>query len=468
MEKIQIEVYKNKSAAIKVIGIGGGGSNAVNYMFEQGITGVNFIVCNTDAQALGNSPVPTKIQLGASITEGLGAGADPEVGEKSALESLEDVKRVLDSNTKMVFITAGMGGGTGTGAAPIIANISKDMGILTVGIVTIPFYFEGKTRIEQAQKGIKVLRENVDSLIVINNDKLRELYGNLGFKAGFAKADEVLTTAAKGIAEVITHHYKQNIDLRDARTVLKSSGTAVMGSAVAGGENRAKEAATKALDSPLLDDNKITGARNVLLLIVSGTIEITIDEIGIISDYIQTEAGNNANIIMGIGEDNNIEENISVTIIATGFPTEIQRNINQEEKKVFHSLEDNEEKKVFHSLENNIESYNISNKNNILNIDSFKNQNSLKYNKKYTKNIDDEKINNHINNEKLSIINLPLSNSSWIEKKEDYKIFGKNKNIKDLEDSERIPAYERRGIDLDNSILNKKKCKITIKSKNRE
>ncbi|WP_185864740.1 cell division protein FtsZ [Blattabacterium cuenoti] len=346
-KKDNVKIFpKHRSAAIKVIGVGGGGSNALSHMFEQGIDGVDFIACNTDAQALNNNPVPVKIQLGASITEGLGAGADPEVGEKAALESLEEIKSILDSNTKMTFITAGMGGGTGTGAAPIIAGISKEKGILTVGIVTIPFHFEGKMRLQQAQKGIETLRRNVDSLIVINNDKLRELYGNLGFKAGFAKADEVLTTAAKGIAEVITHHYKQNIDLRDTRTVLKESGTAIMGSAVSVGENRAKEAVIQALDSPLLNDNKITGAKNVLLLIVSGRIEITIDEIGIISDYIQAEAGNNANIIMGIGEDDSLEESISVTIVATGFPTEVQRAINHEDKKIFHRLEEPYEQRL--------------------------------------------------------------------------------------------------------------------------
>lgn len=341
-ENIHFELPKNRSASIKVIGVGGGGSNAVSHMFQLGITGVDFVICNTDAQALNNNPVPVRIQLGASITEGLGAGADPEVGEKAAIESLEDIKILLDTNTKMTFITAGMGGGTGTGAAPIIAGTSKEMGILTVGIVTVPFYFEGRMRLEQAQKGIENLRKNVDSLIVINNDKLRELYGNLGFKAGFAKADEVLATAAKGIAEVITHHYKQNIDLRDARTVLKDSGTAIMGSSSAGGENRAKEAVTQALDSPLLNDNKITGAKNVLLLIVSGKIEITIDEIGVISDYIQTEAGHMANIIMGIGEEEQLEESISVTVVATGFPTEMQRVISHEEKKIFHSLDTEE------------------------------------------------------------------------------------------------------------------------------
>lgn len=337
---ITFDLPKNKSASIKVIGVGGGGSNAVNYMFQQGITGVDFVVANTDAQALYNSPVPNKIQLGASITEGLGAGANPEVGEQAALESIDDIKNLLDSNTKMLFITAGMGGGTGTGAAPIIANIAKEMGILTVGICTAPFYFEGKMRLEQAKVGIEKFRQNVDSLIIINNDKLRELYGNLGYKTGFAKADEVLSTAAKGIAEVITHHYATNIDLRDAKTVLADSGTAIMGSAQAGGENKAKKAIEAALDSPLLNDNKITGAKNVLLLIVSGEEEVTMDEIGTINDYIQQEAGNNANIIMGIGEDLELGEDVSVTIIATGFPVDQQDYNGKEEQQIVHTLEE--------------------------------------------------------------------------------------------------------------------------------
>ncbi|TDM00534.1 MAG: cell division protein FtsZ [Flavobacteriaceae bacterium] len=342
------DLPKNRSASIKVIGVGGGGSNAVNYMYEEGITGVDFVISNTDAQALNNSPIPNKIQLGLSITEGLGAGANPEVGEQAALESLEDVKALLDSNTKMVFITAGMGGGTGTGAAPIIAGIAKEMGILTVAIVTVPFQFEGKMRIEQAEKGLEKLRNSVDSLIIINNNKLRELYGNLGYKTGFAKADEVLATAAKGIAEVITHHYTQNIDLRDARTVLANSGTAIMGSAKAEGENKAKEAISLALDSPLLNDNKITGAKNVLLLIVSGEEEITMDEIGIINDFIQAEAGHNANIIMGVGEDLSLGKQINVTIVATGFPVDDKRYTGQEEKKIFHTL--GEEQALVQSL----------------------------------------------------------------------------------------------------------------------
>lgn len=337
---ISFDLPKNQSNVIKVIGVGGGGSNAINHMFKQGINGVDFIVCNTDSQALQNSPVPNKIQLGVSLTEGLGAGSNPDVGQQSAIESISDIEKMLDTNTKMIFITAGMGGGTGTGAAPIIAQLAKERDILTVGIVTIPFLFEGKVRIEQANIGVEKLRREVDSLIVINNNKLREVYGNLGFKAGFSKADEVLATASKGIAEVITHHYTQNIDLKDAKTVLSNSGTAIMGSATATGDNRAKEAITTALDSPLLNDNKITGAKNVLLLIVSGTTEITIDEIGEINDHIQEEAGHNANIIMGVGEDENLGDAIAVTIIATGFDIEQQHEIvNTEPKKIIHALE---------------------------------------------------------------------------------------------------------------------------------
>lgn len=346
---ISFDLPKNQSNVIKVIGVGGGGSNAINHMFKQGIKGVDFIVCNTDSQALYNSPVPNKIQLGVNLTEGLGAGANPDVGQQSALESIEDIEKMLDSNTKMVFITAGMGGGTGTGAAPVIAQLAKEREILTVGIVTIPFQFEGKIRGEQALLGVEKLRRQVDSLIVINNNKLREVYGNLGFKAGFSKADEVLSTASRGIAEVITHHYTQNIDLKDAKTVLANSGTAIMGSATAEGEDRAKDAIVAALDSPLLNDNKITGAKNVLLLIVSGTSEITIDEIGEINDYIQTEAGHNANIIMGVGEDETLGDKVAVTIIATGFCVEQQAEIvNTEPRKIIHALE--EEQKLVQNL----------------------------------------------------------------------------------------------------------------------
>ena len=334
------DLPKNKSNVMKVMGVGGGGSNAVNHMYKQGIKGVDFVVCNTDSQALEESPVPNKIQLGVNLTEGLGAGANPEIGKLAALESYEELKNLLETQTKMLFITAGMGGGTGTGAAPIIAEMAKEFDILTVGIVTIPFNFEGKNRELQAVKGLEKLKRSVDSLIIINNNKLRDVYGNLGFKEGFSKADEVLATAARGVAQVITHHYTQNIDLKDAKTVLSNSGTAIMGSSITSGSNRANEAVIKALDSPLLNDNKIEGSKNVLLLIVSGTEEITIDEIGEINEYIQNETGNSANIIMGVGEDLELGNNISVTVIATGFGDEKQKSlVSSETKKVVYKLD---------------------------------------------------------------------------------------------------------------------------------
>ena len=333
------DLPKGNSSIIKVIGVGGGGNNALKHMYEKGIHGVDFIICNTDAQTLDNNPISTKVQLGAAITEGLGAGADPEVGEKSALESIDEIKAVLGHNTKMVFITAGMGGGTGTGAAPVIAKIAKEMGILTIGIVTVPFSFEGKRRLEQAENGLEKLRNNVDSLIVINNDKLRQQFGNLGFKSGFAKADEVLANAAKGMAEVITGYFDVNIDFRDARSVLQNSGTALMSTGTASGENKAEEAVKKALDSPLLNDNKITGAKNVLLLIRSGNEEVTMDEIGLINDHIQREAGNTADIIFGVGTDAELGDSISVLVIATGFAADDQKYAGPTEK-IRYTLED--------------------------------------------------------------------------------------------------------------------------------
>ena len=343
-ENIEFILPKNQSNVIKVIGIGGGGSNAINYMFSKGIKGVDYVICNTDSQALENSPVPNKVQLGIKETEGLGAGADPVIGEKAAVESLNEMRRLLEKNTKMVFITAGMGGGTGTGAAPIISKLAMEMDILTVGIVTMPFVFEGKIRMNHANKGLEKLRNNVDSLIVVNNNKLRDVYGNLGVKEGFSKADEVLATAAKGIAEVITHHYTQNIDLKDAKTVLSKSGNAIMGSYTSSGDKRALNAVSNALDSPLLNDNRIDGAQNVLLLIVSGSSEVTIDEIGVINDYIQEKSGNNANIIMGIGDDQNLIDEITVTVIATGFDMKQQDEIlHIEPKKTIYNLDDESE-----------------------------------------------------------------------------------------------------------------------------
>ena len=336
-DNISFDLPKNRSNVIKVIGVGGGGSNAVNYMYKQGFNGVDFVVCNTDAQALHSSPVPNKVQLGVKITEGLGAGASPELGGEAAEESLEALENVLNTNTKMLFLTAGMGGGTGTGAAPVIAKLAAKLGILTVGIVTMPFKFEGNIRMKQAQAGMEELQQHVDSMIVINNNKLRDVYGNLGLKTGFAKADEVLAIAAKGISEVITNHSGVNIDLNDAKTVLEKSGTAIMGSAVASGEDRARVAISKALDSPLLNDNSIKGAKNVLLLIISGEKEITLDEIGEINEYIQEQSGNASNIIMGAGEEEELGDGIKITVVATGFSRGQQSSIvgKEPEKKVY-------------------------------------------------------------------------------------------------------------------------------------
>ena len=344
MPNLDFDMPQNQSSSIKVIGIGGGGSNAVNYMYHKGIKGVDFVVCNTDQQALDDSPVPTKIQLGVSITEGLGAGAWPLKGRLAAEENINDVIDVLECNTKMVFINAGMGGGTGTGAAPVIAKAAKDLDILTVAIVTIPFVFEGELRMSQAKEGIEEVKKHVDSLIVINNNKLREIYGNLGFKSGFAKADEILATASRGIAEVITQKGHLNIDLNDAKTVLSNSGTAIMGSGTALGDGRAIKAVKGAIESPLLDNNHIRGAKKVLLLIVSGTEEVTFEEMGEISDFIQDqvmiEGGTPADIIMGVAEDEELESSINVTVVATGFyEGAVVNPLTGIPEKVVHDLE---------------------------------------------------------------------------------------------------------------------------------
>ena len=323
---IDFNLPKNQSSVIKVIGIGGGGGNAINYMYENGIKGVDFAICNTDTQALEASPIPVKIQLGESLTNGLGAGSNPEVGKEAAMESIDRINELLDSNTNMLFITAGMGGGTGTGAAPVIAKAAMDKGILTVGVVTMPFETEGGRRHEHAKEGLEELRENVDTLLVINNQKLLEVHGDLKLRQAFSKANEVLNTATKGIAEVITKHLTVNIDLSDARLVLQNSGTAIMGQAEAEGENRAVEAVKNALDSPLLNDNDIYGSEHVLLKIVTGDSEedeISMNELKLITDTIQKQAGNNVNIINGVGTDSSLGSKISVTVIATGFvPTE--------------------------------------------------------------------------------------------------------------------------------------------------
>jgi cell division protein FtsZ len=363
---MQFEIPKERPSIIKVIGIGGGGSNAVNHMFHSVIRGVEFLVCNTDHQALEISPVPNKIQLGPSLTEGRGAGSIPEVGKNAAIENLDDIRKALSGHTKMVFITAGMGGGTGTGAAPIIAGVAREMGILTVAIVTIPFSFEGKKRKEQAEAGIEELKKNVDTLLVINNDKLREIHGNLKLAEAFSYADNVLATAAKSIAEIISVTLHINVDFADVQTVMKESGVAIMGSATASGETRALRAVESALDSPLLNDNNIEGARYILLNITSGSEEVTMDEMGEITDFIQTQAGQTAEVIMGVGTDSKLEKNICVTIIATGFKTKNQ--IKKEkpiEKKVYkltdYMTSEKEEKKPEPVIELSNEPFLINN-----------------------------------------------------------------------------------------------------------
>lgn len=339
---MNFDLDKSSGAIIKVIGVGGGGGNAVNHMYQQGIKDVGFMLCNTDAQALKKSQVPLKLQLGESLTEGRGAGNKPEIGRDAAIENIDDVKKTLEPTTKMVFITAGMGGGTGTGAAPVIAEACKELDILTVGIVTLPFRNEGRRRIKQAIDGIAEMEKHVDSLLVINNERIREMYGDFKISEAFAKADNVLTTAAKGIAEIITVPGYINVDFADVETVTRNSGVAVMGSAKVEGEGRALKAVEEALNSPLLNNNNINGARNILLNITSGVAEVTMDEIGEITDYIQTKAGHDADLIWGNGVDEAMGNEISVTVIATGFSVSSIPEMMAAKKveKTYHTLVD--------------------------------------------------------------------------------------------------------------------------------
>lgn len=334
---IHFEIPKNQSSIIKVIGVGGGGGNAVNSMYNLGIDGVDFIVCNTDSQALSQSPIPNKIQLGPHLTQGLGAGANPKVGKEAGEESIEEISKILSVNTKMAFITAGMGGGTGTGGAPVIAKTCKDLGILTVGIVTTPFSYEGRKRMTQAQEGISAMRDEVDTILIISNDKLRQQFGNLPFTQAFAKADNILATAAKCITDLITVDGRVNLDFNDVQTVMKNGGVAILGSATSNGESRAYTAVTEALNSPLLNDDDISGAKWILLNVTSaqGDNEHTLDELDIIQGYVQDQAGNNCDIILGMGHDPNLGDNISVTIIATGFQqNEIESKMKQKSVEV--------------------------------------------------------------------------------------------------------------------------------------
>ncbi len=340
---IKFDAPKNQNCIIKVIGVGGGGSNAVNHMFRQGIVGVNFIVCNTDAQALLSSPIPVQIQLGPGLTEGRGAGSQPEIGKNATIESIDEIKKSIGAGTKMVFITAGMGGGTGTGGAPVVAKAARELGILTVGIVTTPFVFEGPRRLAQAQKGIEEMKESVDTLIIISNDKLRELHGNLALSNAFSKADDILTVAAKGIAEIITVSGYVNVDFEDVNTVMRNSGVAIMGLGLSDGEDRAMKAVKMALSSPLLNNNDIRGAKHILLNITSGTKEVLMDEVADITNYIQEAAGNGADIIWGNCVDESLQEKICVTVIATGFEPkagEFKETKSNQKERIVLSLDD--------------------------------------------------------------------------------------------------------------------------------
>lgn len=334
MTEYAFEFENTQNSIIKVIGVGGGGSNAVNQMYREGIRDVDFVVCNTDLQALKDSPVPMKVQLGKTLTEGLGAGNRPEQGREAAIESLKEIEDILDSNTKMVFITSGMGGGTGTGAAPIIAKAAKDRGILTVAIVTIPFKFEGNKRVQNAKDGIEEMRPYVDSLLIINNERLKVIYGVEGVSTAFQRADNVLLTAARGIAEIITVHGYINVDFEDVKTVMKESGVALMGSAISDGEDRAINAIKEALTSPLLNDNDIKGAHDILLNMTFGNKELTMDEVDVITKYVEDAVGDSSNIIWGTGPDQRLEDEINVTIIATGFETQSGLYENTRTQKV--------------------------------------------------------------------------------------------------------------------------------------
>ena len=443
---MEFQMPKNQSSQIKVMGIGGGGSNAVNYMFENGIKGVDFVICNTDAQALEASLVPTKIQLGINLTEGLGAGANPDVGKRAAEESSDRITELLDSNTKMLFITAGMGGGTGTGAAPIIAEIAKEKNILTVGVVTVPFATEGGFRRKYADEGILELKKYVDTLLVIDNEKLIEVYGDLTFTSAFAKANEVLNTATKGIAEVISQHLLVNIDLNDARKVLENSGTAVMGQAKVEGENRAIEAVLQALDSPLLNDNDITGAKQVLLKIVTGDGdgEIKMSELAKIKNKIQQAAGTNVNIIEGIGIDPDLGLSISVTVIATGFEEK-----RKPKKKTVIDLNQNIEKINNSDLESK-ETNDLSSEKELgYQISLLENENDFNLDSSVKNDDTNEILNDQINNE------IEDDNFTKNQSLKEEESFVNNKIVLDLSDS--IDNIDNKNsLDLENCISENK------------
>ncbi|MCG6187907.1 cell division protein FtsZ [Maribellus maritimus] len=437
---------KNKGAAIKVIGVGGGGGNAVNHMFKQGIRDVDFVICNTDSQALDASPIQIKVQLGASLTEGRGAGNKPETGKQAALENIDDVKAALGNGTKMVFVTAGMGGGTGTGGAPVIAEACKNRGYLTVGIVTIPFRNEGRRRIKQAVEGIEELEKHVDSLLVINNERIREMYGDFGISEAFSRADNILAIAAKGIAEIITVPGYINVDFADVETVMRKSGLAVMGTGIATGEKRAEEAVEKALNSPLLNNNDIRGAKNILLNITSGTTEVTMDEVGRITDYVQNKAGFDADIIWGNGKEESLGENISVTLIVTGISkSSIPHFENKEQaEKKEHLLDESEKQNRENSTTQKTNSRN-NQKTFEFDISEEKRQEESEFELLYPKTSEER-----TSPEKKNVV-LDYSNLS----------------DEDVDEFENIPAYKRRQLRMNDPKYNHKPSKYSVSKDNK-
>ncbi|QGY48062.1 cell division protein FtsZ [Maribellus comscasis] len=437
---------KNKGAAIKVIGVGGGGGNAVNHMFKQGIRDVDFVICNTDSQALDVSPIQIKVQLGASLTEGRGAGNKPETGKQAAIENIDDVKAALDSGTKMVFVTAGMGGGTGTGGAPVIAEACKNRGYLTVGIVTIPFRNEGRRRIKQAVEGIEELEKHVDSLLVINNERIREMYGDFGISEAFSRADNILAIAAKGIAEIITVPGYINVDFADVETVMRKSGLAVMGTGIATGEKRAEEAVEKALNSPLLNNNDIRGAKNILLNITSGTTEVTMDEVGRITDYVQNKAGFDADIIWGNGKEESLGENISVTLIVTGISKNSIPHFenNEQAEKKEHLLDEPEKQNTDSSATQKTASRN--------------NQKTIEFD------ISEEKRQEE---SEFELLYPRTSKERTSPEKKDVVMDYSDLSDEDVDEFENIPAYKRRQLRMNDPKYNNKPSKYSVSKDNK-
>ncbi len=447
MENLEdFKIEEKRGAAIKIVGVGGGGGNAVNHMYEQGIRDVNYLICNTDAQAMENSPIRARVQLGELLTEGRGAGNKPEVGKEAALENIEDVKKALTENTKMVFITAGMGGGTGTGGAPVIAQACHEEGYLTVAIVTIPFRNEGRRRVRQAFEGIKELEKYVDSLLVINNERIREMYGDFGISEAFSRADNILATAARGIAEIITVPGYINVDFADVETVMRKSGLAVMGTGVASGDTRAYDAIDSALNSPLLNNNDIRGARNVLIHITSGNREVTMDEVGQITDYVQNKAGFDADLIWGNGLDENLDEELSVTVIATGFSNSILADLSGEKQ---------EEKRVVFSETSRSDSSNEET--NKQSANQSTNQRTFEFNIQQERRKEDMEFENMYPNtsKKRHDSGDHLSTDDLV-----------NLSDEDMDDLDKIPAYKRRNIRMNDPKFKKNLSKYSVTRNN--